>query len=142
MAEYSKKLKWCQLGNHQVPKLWKSIPPACKDCWGKHSLMKSKTLDAGNKTKKSISPVSDTELKRLAKYRIAREESKAEHSGICDFPGCNRTDLSCHHGAGRVGSLLWNKKYFRWLCDPHHHWVEEHPIEAKEMNLSFTRTDK
>jgi len=144
MAEYSdkSKWKWCELGAHDVPKLWKAKPKACQKCWMNHLATNGAKPTGIVKKYKPIAPFSESELKRLARYRKARAESKKEHTGICDYPGCNSTDLTCHHGAGRVGDLIANKKYFKWLCVPHHQWAEANPEEAQALGLSFTRTDK
>lgn len=130
MGEFSK-VKWkrCVLGDHDVPRLWKSKPAACKSCWLKH------------KPATKIKPVSDTELKRLSKYRKARAEHFKEHP-YCQYPGCTSPHITLHHGAGRIGDLLWNKRYFKSLCAPHHRWVEENATEAKSLKLSFDRTNK
>ena len=95
----------------------------------------------GNGVAKPIKAISDKQAKRLAKYRIARDEYFKEQP-VCEFPGCCSTDITCHHSAGKIGSLLWNKKYFKSLCWPHHKFCEENPTKAKELNLSVDRLDK
>ena len=85
-----------------------------------------------------IKPISDSQSKRLSEYRKVRKEY-LQQNPICKFPNCNSTDLDLHHGAGRVGSLLTDVRYFVGLCRYHHIWVENNPIEAKILKLSFDR---
>lgn len=93
------------------------------------------------KRKKNISPIAEKEKKRLAEYRVVRDEWLGINNR-CQFPNCYSRDVQLHHAAGRIGSLLVDTRYFRALCDTHHRWVELHPLEAKEMNLSVNRLDK
>jgi hypothetical protein len=85
-----------------------------------------------------IKKVSSGHLKKLAVYRVVRDEYLAEHP-VCEFPGCNCTNVSVHHKAGRIGSCLINKDFFCSLCDPHHRFVEVNPLQAKAMGLSEDR---
>ena len=90
---------------------------------------------------KPFKAISDKQAKRLAKYRVARDE-KFKENPTCEFPECNSIEITCHHGAGKIGSLLWNKKYLKSLCWPHHNFCEENPEKAKQLGLSFDRLDK
>jgi hypothetical protein len=90
---------------------------------------------------KQIKKVSDSQLLKLARYRKARDEHFEKYPK-CQYPGCDSTDVTLHHAAGKIGELLYNKKYFRSLCLPHHRWAELHPKEAKKLKLSVTRLDK
>jgi hypothetical protein len=85
-----------------------------------------------------IKKVSSSQLKKLALYRIVRDEYLAEHP-VCEYPGCNCTNVSVHHKAGRIGSYLINKDFFCSLCDPHHRFAEENTILSKAMGLSEDR---
>lgn len=60
----------------------------------------------------------------------------------CEFPGCSAKSTDLHHGAGRVGKLLLEEKYFKALCRRHHNYCEEHPLHAQQLGLSFKRLDK
>lgn len=85
-----------------------------------------------------IKPVSDKQKKRLAVYR----KEKAlflEEVTVCQFPGCESTYATLHHARGRIGDNLTNRETFRNLCWVHHNWAEEHPEEAKALNLSESR---
>ena len=85
--------------------------------------------------------MSDKQAERLKEYRIVRDEYLKQNPN-CEFPECPNRSQDLHHGAGRVGDLLTNTKYFVALCRLHHQWVEEHSKEAKELGLSFSRLDK
>lgn len=87
-----------------------------------------------------IKQSSDKRLKELAKYRIAREEYFKDHP-VCEFPGCESTDVTLHHALGRIGRLLYDKKHFKSLCWPHHKFCEESPNEAKKLGLSGNRLE-
>ena len=86
---------------------------------------------------KKIKHFSDRELKRLAKYRPIRDKFLKENP-ICMIDGCNKPSTN-HHSRGRVGYLLFEVKYFRNLCWPHHKYYEEHPEEAKALGISMDR---
>lgn len=101
---------------------------------------KCKFHDKGkpNKPKnKFISPISNKELKRLAKYRPIRDKFLKENP-TCMVSGCDGKS-TVHHAMGRIGDLLWDIKYFRNLCWEHHKYVEEHPEWAKENGYSINR---
>lgn len=93
------------------------------------------------KRKKNISPIAEKEKKRLAEYRVVRDEWLGVNNR-CQFLNCYSRDVQLHHAAGRIGSLLTDTRYFRALCDTHHRWVELHPVEAKKMGLSVDRLNK
>ena len=94
-----------------------------------------------DKKPKALSSVSDKQRERIAKYKVIRDEYMQTYPR-CEFPECPNASQDLHHGAGKVGDLLFNTKYFVALCRMHHSWVEVHPKEAKELGLSFTRLDK
>lgn len=88
-----------------------------------------------------IKKVSVKHAKRLREYEKEKAISRAEVE-VCEFPGCNSVELTCHHSAGRIGANLTDRKKFKWLCWPHHLWAEENPGAAKELGLSVSRLDK
>lgn len=90
---------------------------------------------------KSINKVSKNRQAALKVYRRVRDKFLLEHPK-CMFPGCNSLEVTLHHGHGRLGSFLTNKKYFKSLCWPHHQYIEEHPEEAKKLGLSYSRLEK
>lgn len=89
---------------------------------------------------KSIAPISGKRMDELKVYRKTRDGYFKEHP-VCEYPGCTSTNIQLHHGAGRIGTFLTDKRYFKSLCDTHHRFVEINPLEAKRLNLSFKRLD-
>lgn len=88
--------------------------------------------------RKPIKKVSD---KRAAALRVY-EKNKAAYfklQPVCEYPGCDSTNVTLHHAGGRVGSLLTDMDNFRSLCPEHHEFCELHPVEAKNLNLSTSR---
>lgn len=117
--------------------------------------MKRTPLKRGSKPLKSnqglsrgtarIKPVSPKKAGRNEKYKKAKEEYIEElrvRQGLPKgaVPYCERckeragSDL--HHKASRNGSLLWDKRYFAWLCGGiggcHHHI---HHVDPKQARL-------
>lgn len=90
---------------------------------------------------KPLKKISDKRKKENVKYEKAKTEYFLDHP-TCEYPGCNSENRTLHHGAGRCGSLFWDKKYFKTLCPEHHSWVELNAYKAKELGLSFNRLDK
>ena len=94
--------------------------------------------------KGGVVKVRKVSLKREKELRVY-EKVKAEffkRVTVCQFPGCNETELDVHHSRGRCGKFLTDIDTFRGLCRFHHSHCEIHVIEAKEMGLSFNRLDK
>lgn len=87
---------------------------------------------------KAIKKISDTQAKRLKRYRIARDEYFKDYP-ICQYPNCGSRNITLHHMKGKIGELLWDKRWFKSLCFYHHRIVEESPLEAKILNLSADR---
>ena len=140
------KLKTCSFCKEDKL-LWKANPKACKECWAKFkplgSSSKDKPYNVVQKDKsvlKRINNVSSKKLLELAKYRIVRDQYLKDHP-VCEFYTCDCREVELHHGKGRTGDLLSNTDYFKSLCREHHRWVEENPVEAKELGLSFNRLD-
>lgn len=143
--------------------LWKSIPPLCKSCALKNATqignytITTKTAVAdtiefikdlkkdikpnGKRKAKRINPISEKQKERLKRYRINRDEY-FEENPICQFPDCNSRDITLHHMAGKIGDLLFDKRWFKSLCFTHHRFVEENPLESQKLGLSKKRLDK
>lgn len=122
----------------------------CLECYNRLKLVSKSTYthvtlkQTSQQTAKPfrvIKKVSRKQLKRLEQYRKERDAHFKEFP-VCQFPNCTSTDISLHHGAGKIGELLFNRKYFKSLCFPHHGWAEINPLEAQELGLSFKRLDK
>lgn len=94
--------------------------------------------------KRSTKPIAKVAKKRAAELRLYEKAKKELHTEdtTCQFPGCQRIDVTCHHSKGRMGKMVYNKKYLVWLCSEHHTFAEEHPEEAKKLKVSANRLDK
>jgi hypothetical protein len=103
------------------------------------------SIDAGIIPKyperKAIKKVSDKRKIENAEYKELRD-AYMKANPICEYPDCTHKSKDLHHAAGRVGNFLTDTLFFKALCRPHHIWVEEHPIEAKMLGLSFSRLIK
>lgn len=100
----------------------------CKPCWFFIS------------PSKPIKPRSEKRVKEESKYSKARKEYLADHPN-CEarLIGCTQLACQIHHKKGRIGELLYNKKFFLAVCDHCHKWIEAHPEEAKEKGFSLNR---
>lgn len=123
------KLKPCS-GCTELKQIWKSHGKEkyCKDCWYK------------KEKPKSIAPVSkkrklemDEYSKRRELFLIANPHCQGK------LVGCTGKATDVHHTQGRVGENYLNMSKWKALCRNCHRWVEEHPEEAKELNLSDNR---
>lgn len=95
------------------------------------------------KKRKRIPYVSESRKLDNKLYKQARKEYLANH------PYCERClelntyffgrSNQIHHRKGRVGSLLFNNKFFMACCDDCHKYIEANPIEAKEKGWSISR---
>lgn len=117
-----------------------------KQRWARYN-EKKKAKEAGipKAYSRPIAKRSKKEALRQAKYVIAKAEHLKEYP-TCQFPGCNESRyVSVHHSKGRIGDLLWDKRYFKTLCvfpgPDHHTRVENNPEEAKELGLSVSRLE-
>jgi hypothetical protein len=101
------------------------------------------------KVYKSIPKVSEKRKVENLKYSVLRIEflSKKENK-ICPITKQPTTEI--HHKLGRVGfadefarlnniPLLIDVRYFLAVSRLGHRWIEENPIEAKEMGYSIDR---
>lgn len=93
------------------------------------------------KPRKPIAPISKNRSQGLAKYRKARDKYMTNHPK-CEVFGCNKLANDLHHKRGRIGSLLWDPKFFMAVCRSHHNEIEENPEWAYKNNYSVKRTVK
>lgn len=91
-----------------------------------------------SKPKKPINQISNKRKEALKRYRRLRDKYFIDHP-ICEFKGCNSQNITLHHMKGRIGCFLTDKRYFKSLCLTHHRFVEDNPLEAIKMGLSFKR---
>jgi hypothetical protein len=125
------KLKKCA-GCEQMKHIWKSHGKEkyCQQCW--YSIEKPK----------SISPVS-------AKRRVEMDEySKKRTAFLIVKPQCEAKLVDCtikstdvHHKTGRVGDNYLKISSWLAVCRNCHNWIENNPVEAKELGYSESRLD-
>lgn len=93
--------------------------------------------------KKIYSPpkkVSAKEKDRKKEYAKVREQFL--NGRWCAYHGHGCIPTEVHHGAGKIGDLLTDTRYFVAVCREAHRMIEERPNWAKENGYSFTRLDK
>ena len=88
-------------------------------------------------------PISKRSNKKAAEDRIYSTKRKKflEENPMCQahLPGCAGPSCQVHHKKGRIGSLYLDIEYWLAVDDSCHKWIENHPIEAKEMGFSLDR---
>lgn len=89
------------------------------------------------KKPKPINKISTKESKRLVKYYKAKAEYMIDHE-YCEVCNLEKAD-QIHHKKGRIGDLLFNKKYFLASCDSCHKKIEANPLWAKTLGYSLNR---
>lgn len=133
------KLKTCSAcGEDKV--IWKNHEGQkfCKECWQRQSPVKFPK-------KTGILKLSSDKKKPLDQLysKLRKEFLDQPHNATCraKLPGCLNTmgqNLTVHHTKGR-GRYYLDIETWIPLCMSCHQWVEEHPAQAKELNLSQTR---
>lgn len=95
------------------------------------------------KDKRIVTAISKFSLKKIEKLKIykARRDNYFKNHPVCEYPGCVSREVDLHHKKGRSGDLLIDDRFFCSLCRKHHIWVELHPEEAQELNLSLKRLE-
>jgi len=113
----------------------------CKVCW----LRKQTVTGKRNKPTSQRKPIARRSPKRAKQERVY---SKLRKDFLLSSPTCqaqlpntckhHSTDV--HHMKGRIGELLTDTNFFLSVCRPCHDWIEMHPIEAKELGFSISRS--
>lgn len=103
-----------------------------------HCYWSSKPKKPIAKPTKPIAKFSKKSLDKMKRYRAVRDKFLKENP-ICMYPGCNSREVTLHHGRGRIGYFLTDKRWFKALCWPHHQHIENHPAEALKLRLSYSR---
>lgn len=95
------------------------------------------------KQAKLIPKISQSQLKRLAKYRLVRDVFMGENK-VCmaRLDGCSYWSVELHHGRGRIGDYLLDDRWFKALCPFCHRACELNPEMAKEIGMSYDRLEK
>ena len=133
------KLKQCA-GCNLDKVIWKNHEgnKYCKDCWYTSQITKTPS------NKRPIKPKSDKKDILDVLYSKMRKEFLNEPANAtcrAKLPGClnvYKQELTVHHTKGR-GLYYLDKTTWIPLCMACHMWVETHPKEAREMNLSLTK---
>ena len=92
--------------------------------------------------KKEKKPIKKTSKSRQADqrlYEIVRERY-LNNNPICEVCGTTHSD-QIHHKKGKIGSLLYNERYFLAVCFPCHRHIEDNPEFAKREGYSLNRLD-
>ena len=90
------------------------------------------------KKRKRIPYISDSKKIDMKLYQQAKAVF-LNNNPICE--ACNDSHTDCiHHKAGRIGSLLYNPRYFLAVCGACHDTIENNPEWAKEKGYSVMRT--
>jgi hypothetical protein len=92
-------------------------------------------------TKTVINRVSDKKKQKDVEYSKLRKLYLESHP-FCEanLPGiCTAEATDIHHKSGKIGDDYLDVTNFISLCRACHLWVENHPIEAKELGFSKNR---
>jgi hypothetical protein len=92
-------------------------------------------------TKTVINRVSDKKKQKDVEYSKLRKLYLESHP-FCEanLPGiCTAEATDIHHKSGKIGDDYLDVTNFISLCRACHVWVENHPIEAKELGFSKNR---
>ena len=91
---------------------------------------------------KKISPISKKMQKTMSEYDKKRKAFLALYP-ICQAKvhDCSQIATDVHHKAGR-GENHNNINTWLAVCRNCHTWIEEHPVEAKELGLSESRLNE
>ena len=123
------KLKKCA-GCNELKHIWKSHGKEkyCQPCW--YSIEKPK----------SISPVSKKKRVEIDKYSQLREVFLvAKPRCEAKLVNCTGISTDVHHKAGRVGENYLKVGTWLSVCRNCHSWIEQNPLEAKQLGFSESR---
>lgn len=78
---------------------------------------------------------------RLRKYAVVRKEHLDEHPYCiaCYDEGTIRFANEVHHALGRLGDLLFDRRYFKSMCEYHGSKVHRDVTWAKDRGYSGNR---
>jgi len=126
------KLKKCA-GCEELKHIWKSHgkDKFCKQCW--YNIEKPK----------SISPVSAKRRGEINTYGKLREAFLVVKLHCeAKLVGCTAKATDVHHKAGRVGDNYLKVGTWLPVCRSCHKFIEENPLEAKELGFSESRLNE
>jgi hypothetical protein len=126
------KLKKCA-GCNELKHIWKSHGKEkyCQPCW--YSIEKPK----------SISPVSTKRRGEMDEYSRLRDAFlTAKPKCEAKLVACTGISTDVHHKAGRVGDNYLKIGTWLAVCRNCHSWIENNPLEAKELGFSQSRLNE
>ena len=74
-------------------------------------------------------------------YRVARREYMEEYPD-CEVRFCSARSVDLHHKKGRLGALLYDKRFFMATCREHHDWMKSRFEWAKANSYILDRLAK
>ena len=116
-------------GCKQTRHIWKAHGRLkyCRNCW--YSM----------EPPKRIAPVSRKMRTKMDEYTKRRMAFLAIHNHCqAKLVGCTGQATDVHHKAGRGENHL-NMSTWAPVCRTCHQWIENNPLEAKDMGLSESR---
>jgi hypothetical protein len=133
------KLKKC--ANCNLDKvIWKNHEGKkyCKDCWYSDQTIKTPSNKRPIKPKSDKKDVLDVLYSKMRKEFLNEPENSTCRAKLPGCMGQFKENLTVHHTKGR-GLYYLDKTTWIPLCLSCHEWVETHPQEAREMNLSQSK---
>lgn len=108
----------------------------------RHQYMRLDKIIKPPRQRTPIKKFSDKTRKLIAKYTDLRAIFLKDHP-LCqaNLTSCTKIATDVHHMKGR-GKFLLDVLTWLSVCRNCHHWIEEHPEEAKQLNLSQSRLNK
>lgn len=133
------KLKKCSSCNLDKV-IWKNFEgnKYCKDCWYSKEMLKAPSNKRPIKQKSDKQDVLDVLYSKMRKEFLERPENATCRAKLPGCLGVFKQNLTVHHTKGR-GRYFLDQLTWIPLCLTCHQWVEEHPKEAREMNLSGSK---
>jgi hypothetical protein len=113
----------------------------CKTCWMKHLSVNSSGKEKKNSGIRAVSHKQEMLNKEYSKLRKEFFLSSENRKCKARLPGCTGIrfeTMTIHHSKGR-GKYMLDTSTWVPLCLSCHRWVEDHPREAQEMQLSLLR---
>lgn len=137
------KLKICHRCG-KPKKLWRANPKTCKECDDiiKAEKAKGEPTPTPKYQTKAIKQVS-TRLQKLNALYLIQNKIYLKNHPFClaKRPGCTTKATEIHHKRGR-GPYLLDETTWLPVCHRCHRFIEENPVQAKELGLSENRLDK
>lgn len=133
------KLKQCA-GCNLDKVIWKNHEgnKYCKDCWYTSQVTKTPSNKRPIKPKSDKKDILDVLYSKMRKEFLNEPENATCRAKLPKCMGQFKENLTVHHTKGR-GIYYLDKTTWIPLCLSCHEWVETHPLEAREMNLSLTK---